>query len=78
MKSCLLVIDVQESFRHRPYFSEAALPVYLAAQNSQTMEHYGWKPDLNDGTGAAGVDYESKIYPEGEKATVAAAPALNG
>lgn len=28
--------------------------------------------------GAAGVDYESKIYPEGEKATVAAAPALNG
>ena len=34
--------------------------------------------DLNDGTGAAGVDYESKIYPEGEKATVAAAPALNG
>lgn len=34
--------------------------------------------DLHDGTGAAGVDYESKIYPEGEKATVAAAPALNG
>lgn len=34
--------------------------------------------DLNDGTGAAGVDYESKIYPEGEKATVAAAPAREG
>ncbi|MDP3424353.1 MAG: isochorismatase family protein [Burkholderiaceae bacterium] len=34
MKSCLLVIDVQESFRHRPYFSEAALPAYLAAQNA--------------------------------------------
>ena len=34
MKSCLLVIDVQESFRHRPYFSEAALPDYLAAQNA--------------------------------------------
>ena len=34
--------------------------------------------DLHDGTGAAGADYESKIYPEGEKATVAAAPALNG
>ena len=31
--------------------------------------------DLNGGTGA---DYKSKIYPEGEKATVAAAPALNG
>ena len=34
--------------------------------------------DLNDGTGAAGVDYASKIYPEGEKATVAAAPAREG
>lgn len=34
--------------------------------------------ELNDGTGAAGVDYESKIYPEGEKATVAAAPAREG
>lgn len=33
--------------------------------------------DLNDDTGAAGV-YESKIYPEGEKATVAAAPAREG
>lgn len=34
--------------------------------------------DLHDGTGAAGVDYESKIYPEGKKATVAAAPAREG
>lgn len=34
--------------------------------------------DLHDGTGAAGVDYASKIYPEGEKATVAAAPAREG
>lgn len=34
--------------------------------------------DLHDGTGAAGVDYESKIYPEGEKATVAVAPAREG
>lgn len=25
--------------------------VYLAAQSSQDMVHYGWKPDLNDGTG---------------------------
>ena len=31
--------------------------------------------DLNGGTGA---DYKSKIYPEGEKATVAAAPAQEG
>ncbi|AVS81960.1 hydrolase [Paracidovorax avenae] len=34
MKTCLLVIDVQESFRHRPFFSEAGLPAYLAAQNA--------------------------------------------
>lgn len=34
MNTCLLVIDVQESFLHRPYFSEAALPAYLAAQNA--------------------------------------------
>jgi nicotinamidase-related amidase len=34
MKSCLLVIDVQESFRHRPYFDERSLPAYLQAQNA--------------------------------------------
>lgn len=34
MKTCLLVIDVQESFRRRPYFSEQDLPAYLAAQNA--------------------------------------------
>lgn len=34
MKTCLIVIDVQESFRHRPYFSDAALPAYLRAQNA--------------------------------------------
>lgn len=39
---------------------------------------YQIKYDLNSGTGAEGADYESKIYPEGEKATVAAAPALEG
>lgn len=33
MASCLIVIDVQESFRHRPYFDERGLPAYLAAQN---------------------------------------------
>lgn len=33
MQSCLLLIDVQESFRHRPYFTERDLPAYLAAQN---------------------------------------------
>ena len=34
MKTCLLVIDVQESFRHRPYFTGHDLPAYLAAQNA--------------------------------------------
>ena len=33
MNTCLLVIDVQESFRHCPYFFEAAPPACLAAQN---------------------------------------------
>lgn len=31
MSSCLIVIDVQESFRHRPYFTATDLPAYLAA-----------------------------------------------
>jgi nicotinamidase-related amidase len=30
MRQALLVIDVQESFRHRPYFEAAALPAFLA------------------------------------------------
>ena len=34
MKSCLLVIDAQESFVHRPYFHSAPIPRYLAAQNA--------------------------------------------
>lgn len=34
MKSCLIVIDVQESFRHRPFFADADLPAYLHAQNA--------------------------------------------
>ncbi len=34
MKTCLIVIDVQESFRHRPAFSERDLGPYLAAQNA--------------------------------------------
>lgn len=32
--AALLVIDVQESFRHCPFFNEAGLPAYLAAQNA--------------------------------------------
>ena len=34
MKTCLIVIDAQESFRHRPYFTEHDLPAYLTAQNA--------------------------------------------
>ncbi len=34
MKSCLLVIDAQESFRHRPYFSTQYFSAYVAAQNA--------------------------------------------
>jgi nicotinamidase-related amidase len=33
MKTCLLVIDVQESFTRRPFFSREELPAYLQAQN---------------------------------------------
>jgi nicotinamidase-related amidase len=34
MKTALIVIDVQESFAHRPYFSEMNLPTYLQHQNA--------------------------------------------
>jgi len=34
MKTCLIVIDAQESFRQRPYFTDTDLPAYIAAQNA--------------------------------------------
>ncbi len=34
MKTCLIVIDVQESFRHRPSFIESANAAYLEVQNA--------------------------------------------
>ena len=34
MKNCLIVIDAQESFRHRPYYAAHDMPAYLAAQNA--------------------------------------------
>jgi nicotinamidase-related amidase len=34
MKTCLIVIDAQESFRHRPYYTEHDMPSYLDAQNT--------------------------------------------
>lgn len=44
MKTCLLLIDAQESFRHLPYFSGTDLPAFVAAQNA-----------LIDGCAAKGV-----------------------
>ncbi|HEX6706269.1 MAG TPA: isochorismatase family protein [Albitalea sp.] len=34
MNTALLLIDVQESFRHRPYFSAEALPAFLSRTNA--------------------------------------------
>lgn len=34
MNTCLIVIDAQESFRHRPYYTAHDMPAYLAAQNA--------------------------------------------
>lgn len=58
MKSCLIVIDVQESFRQRPYFSAAGLPTYLAAQNA-----------LIEGCVAQGVPVVRVFHSEGPSDT---------
>ena len=34
MNTCLLVIDAQASFQHRPYSTDRDIPSYLAAQNA--------------------------------------------
>lgn len=34
MRTCLILIDVQESFRYRPYYSAKDVPAYLEAQNA--------------------------------------------
>lgn len=34
MKTCLLVIDAQASFQHRPYSTDRDMPAYFAAQNA--------------------------------------------
>ena len=54
MKTCLIVIDVQESFRHRPYFRTDTLPAYLAAQNA-----------LVQGCVAAGVPVLRVLHSDG-------------
>ena len=57
MKSCLIVIDAQESFRHRPYFTATDLPAYLAAQNA-----------LIEGCTAQGVPVVRIFHVDGPKA----------
>ena len=54
MKSCLIVIDVQQSFRHRPYSTERDMAPYLAAQNA-----------LIEGCVAAGVPVVRVLHNEG-------------
>ncbi len=54
MKSCLIVIDVQESFRHRPYSTERDMAPYLAAQNA-----------LIEGCVAAGVAVLRVLHSDG-------------
>jgi nicotinamidase-related amidase len=56
MKTCLIVIDSQESFRHRPYSTERDMGAYLAAQNA-----------LIDGCRAAGVPILRVFHVDGPK-----------
>ncbi|WP_416796511.1 isochorismatase family protein [Ciceribacter azotifigens] len=51
----LIVIDVQESFRHRPYFREKGLAAYIARQQA-----------LIDGARAAGVPVVQIFHVEDE------------
>jgi len=54
MKTCLILIDVQESFRHRPYFTTTDLPAYLSAQNA-----------LIDGCMAQGIPVVRVLHEDG-------------
>jgi nicotinamidase-related amidase len=58
MKTCLIVIDAQESFRQRPYFTERDLPAYIAAQNA-----------LIDDCVASRIPIVRIFHVEGEKTT---------
>lgn len=55
--TALLVIDVQESFRHAPYFDESGLPAYLAAQQK-----------LIDGADAVGIPVIQIFHVDGDRA----------
>jgi len=57
MKTCLILIDAQESFRQRPYFTATDLLAYLDAQNA-----------LIDGCVARGVPIVRIFHVDGPKA----------
>lgn len=54
-ETALLVIDVQESFRHRPYFEPADLPEYMSRQQA-----------LIDGAKRAGIRIVRVLHVENE------------
>ena len=54
MKTCLFLIDAQESFRHRPYFDPARYAPWLAAQNA-----------LIEGCAARGVPIVRVLHADG-------------
>lgn len=54
MSTALLLIDVQESFRHRPYWSETDLPGFLAAVRT-----------LTDGCSARGIPIVRVFHTDG-------------
>ncbi len=56
MKTCLILIDAQESFRQRPYFTSTDLPAFVAAQNT-----------LIDGCIAQGVPIVRVLHIDGPK-----------
>ncbi|KAA3502618.1 isochorismatase family protein [Rhizobium rhizogenes] len=55
--TALLVIDVQESFRHTPYFEDSGLATYLEKQQG-----------LIDGAMAAGIPVVQIFHVDGDKA----------
>ena len=55
--SALLVIDVQESFRHAPYFEDSGLAKFMAAQQV-----------LIDGAEAAGIPVVQIFHVDGDRA----------
>ena len=54
MNTALIFIDVQESFRHRPYWNEAELPAYLERSNA-----------LLQGAQAAGIPIVRILHNDG-------------